>query len=446
MFEYTKPTNQEEWDENFSPIKPLMTATLAYNESSRCLFCYDAPCVKACPTSIDIPLFIRQIYSGNVEGAAKTIYNSNYFGNICGKVCPTEELCEGSCVYNNEDAKPIEIGRLQSYATTHAVKKDLQLFNPPAQPAHHKAVAIVGAGPAGIACACELRMLGYQVEIFEAKAQPSGLALHGVAPYKIDNQTVLDEVHYLQKMFGFHIHYNHPIHTAEQIHNLESRYAAVFLGIGLGATQTLGIRGEDLPGVIGATEFIEQVKLNPFGVHVGGCVMVIGGGNTAMDAASEAARLGANAVFLVYRRNRDQMSAYDFEVDLTRNVGVKLLLNMRPTAIIGEDKAEALRVVATMDDEHGNLMDTDIERDLECDMIIKATGQRKQTDFLSLIPNLQVDKRGCIVVNEHFQTTNPMFFASGDAVNGGAEVVNAVGEAKKAAQAIHRFIQHHYGN
>lgn len=428
MAEFNIPNTLEEVDNNFEQIKPLMNPTMAYLESSRCLFCYDAPCMNACPTSIDIPLFIRQIYSGNVDGAAYTIYDSNYFGNICGKVCPTEVLCEGACVYNHQDVNPIEIGRLQSFATTMVQESGKQLFS--AGPSNGKKVAVIGAGPAGIAAACELSRIGYQVDIFEAKAEPSGLAIYGVAPYKITNEEILKEVAYLQGQFGFTINYNHPIESEAQLTKLEGDYNAVFLGIGLGATRSLGLPGEDLENCVGATEFIESLKINPLETHIGKKVVVIGGGNTAMDAASEAARMGAEAVYLVYRKGKEAMSAYEFEYDLAKGVGVQGVFNASPKAILGEGKVSG--VVFTKTD--GS------ELSIDCDMVIKATGQLKQTQFLDKIKGLEYDKGGKIVVNDGFQCTNPKYFASGDAVNGGAEVVNAVGEAKKAVAAMHAYL------
>ncbi len=426
MSEFIQPQNAAELAENFAQIKPLMQATMAQQESARCLFCYDAPCQKACPTSIDIPLFIRQIYTGNTIGAARTIYDSNYFGNICGKVCPTEVLCEGACVYNEQNQKPIEIGRLQSFATTAAIEVDYPLYTPKAETG--KRVAVVGAGPAGIAAACELRREGIAVDIYEAKSQPSGLALHGVAPYKIENQTVLDEVNYLQKQLGFQIIYNHRIETQQQINELLQNYDALFLGIGMGQTRKLNIAGEDLQNCIGATEFIEQLKLKPFDTFVGKCVVVVGGGNTAMDAASEAARMGAEQVYLVYRKPKSEMGAYEFEYDLAKSVGVKGLFGYSPVAVLDDAEGKVCGIEFKHTDGKARVID--------CDMVILATGQAKQTPFLSLIPNLQVDKGGRIVVDANYRSTNPRVFAAGDAVNGGAEVVNAVGEAKKAARAI----------
>lgn len=267
MPEFQKPSTKKEFDHNFSQIKPFLNETQAYYESSRCLFCFDAPCIQACPTHIDIPLFIRQIHSGNTVGAAETIYRSNYLGHACGQVCPTEVLCEGACVYNHQNIKPIEIGRLQSFATTKTITENTKLFIT-GKP-NGKKVALIGAGPAGISCACELRMLGYEADLYEAKAKPSGLTLYGVAPYKITDKEALDEVKYLQDQFGFSIKYRSPVNSKKDIEKLEKKYDAVFIGIGLGETSTIHIQGENLRNCIGATEFIEQLRSINHRVHVG---------------------------------------------------------------------------------------------------------------------------------------------------------------------------------
>ncbi len=438
MPEYTRPQTLEEAAENFTQLKPLMDATMAYYESSRCLYCYDAPCIQACPTGIDIPLFIRQINTGNVDGAAKTIYDSNYFGNACGKVCPTSELCEGACVYNHQDVKPIEIGRLQSFATRKAMAEDKPLFK--LAPSNGKKVIVIGAGPAGISCACELRSLGYEVDIYEAHQHPSGLALYGCAPYKVTNEELFEEMDYLERHFGYKVHYNHRVETKEHFQYLEENYDAIFLGIGLGNTNTLGINGEGFENCIGATEYIEKVKLDPLNTHVGEKVVVIGGGNTAMDAASESARLGAKEVTLAYRRSKAEMGAYPFEYDLAKGAGVKGVFNVSPVALLGEDKVSGIQLIRTeiVDGRVKNIDGSDFI--IECDQVILATGNEKMKQFLSQIDGLDLDAKGRIITNEGFQTTNPKYFASGDAVNGGAEVVNACGEAKVAAQAIHKFL------
>ena len=438
MPEFKPPRNESEFSQNFAQIKPLMSANEAFYESSRCLFCYDAPCVTACPTGIDIPLFIRQINSKNDLGAARTIYDSNVFGYACGKVCPTEVLCEGACVYNHSDVKPIEIGRLQSYATQKAIVGNKQFYSP--APHALKKVAVIGAGPAGISCACELRLSGYEVDIFEAKGLPSGLTVHGVAPYKIANLHVLDEVKYLENQFGFRIYYETPINERTDIDKLESNYDAIFLGIGMGDTLPLGIKGEDFQQVYGAVEWIEQLRLNHHRATTGKKVIVLGGGNTAMDAASESARMGAESVILAYRRSKEEMGAYGFEYELAKEVGVKGLFNVAPLEIVGEDQVRGVKFIRTIVVD-GNVEYVPGSEFIEdCDRVIKATGQSKHTKLLELIGGIQLNPDGTILVNQSFHTTSPRYFAAGDAVSGGKEVVNAVADGKKAARGIMVFL------
>jgi glutamate synthase (NADPH/NADH) small chain len=439
MAEYNKPTSEKEFQENFKLKNPLMNDTEAYYESSRCLFCYDAPCIQACPTGIDIPLFIKQIHTKNVDGAAKTIYNSNWLGNACGTVCPTGVLCEGACVFNHQDVPPLQIGRLQNYATNTVIDSNKRLYKP--GPDNGKKVAIIGSGPAGIACACELRLLGYQVIIYEAKENPSGLTVHGIAPYKITNSEVLNEIEYLQNQLGFIIKYKTPITKRAQIQLIENNYDAVFLGIGLGKTAKLSIKGEHLKNVVGAVEFIEKLRMEHHKVKVSEKVIVLGGGNTAMDAASASARLGAEETILAYRRSKEEMGAYGFEYDLARSAGVKSIFNVSPVEIVGDKKVEGVKFVKseTID---GNLQTVaNSEFVLECDMVIRATGQAKQKAFLALIPEMELDSKNCILVNDkNNQTSNPRYFAGGDAINGGAEVVNGAYDGKLAAKGIHEWL------
>lgn len=440
MAEYSRPTSEAEFVKNFKQKKPLMNPTEAYYESSRCLFCYDAPCVEACPTGIDIPLFIKQINTQNTIGAAKTIFESNWLGNACGAVCPTGVLCEGACVYNHQDVPPIQIGRLQNFATNTIIQADKELFKPAAN--NHKKVAIIGAGPAGIACACELRVMGYQVDIFEAKSQPSGLTVYGIAPYKITNEEVLMEINYLQKQLGFNIKYNSAITTKEQLNHLEKTYDAIFLGLGLGKTATLHLKGEEKEGVIGAVEFIEELRMQHHTTEVGHDVVVIGGGNTAMDAASEAARMGAEKVVLAYRRDKKSMGAYGFEYDLAISAGVDSLFNATPLAIIGNTKVEGVQFIKTKVID-GQLISIDgSEFIIPCDMVIKATGQAKQGSFYELMDDLEIDRKTRITVHPTtFQTSKPQYFAGGDAINGGAEVVNAAYDGKMAAKGIDDWLK-----
>ena len=419
-----------------------MTANQAHFESARCLFCYDAPCVAACPTGIDIPLFIKQIHSGNVQGAAKTIYESNYLGHACGKVCPTEVLCEGSCVYHHQGVAAIEIGRLQSFATHRAMKDNLKITGTPGKTKGR--VAVIGAGPAGISCACELQKAGVRADIFEAKSLGSGLTVYGVAPYKITNEEALDELDYLQKQFGFQVFYNSPVRTADDLSRIEKEYDAIFIGIGLGQTAATGIPGEDLPGVMGAVEFVEQLRMNQEKTGVPAKVIVLGGGNTAMDAASEAARMGAEEVSLVYRRSREAMGAYDFEYELAKSVGVKGIFNAAPLRVLGTTAAEAVEFIETREVNGRPEPVPGSEFVLPAGLVLKATGQSKQREFLQQISGVELDAAGRIRVNEEtFQTGNPRYFAAGDAVSGGKEVVNAVADGKKAAKAmLSMFLNH----
>jgi glutamate synthase (NADPH/NADH) small chain len=438
MAEYKKPKTEAEFENNFKQKNPLMNDTEAYYEASRCLFCYDAPCIKACPTSIDIPLFIKQIHTDNITGASKTIFDSNWLGNACGIVCPTGVLCEGACVYNHQDVPPIKIGRLQNYATNKTIDAGKVIFKV-GKPNGRK-IAIIGAGPAGIACACEARTLGYEVDLFEAKEKPSGLTVYGIAPYKITNEEVLKEVAYLQNQLGFNIKYKTAINSKEALKSLEDEYDAIFIGVGLGKTRNLELEGEEKENVIGAVEFVEELRMKHHKLAVPKKVVVLGGGNTAMDAASEAARMGAKKTVLAYRNSKEKMGAYGFEYDLAIRAGVDSLFNVTPIAITGNGKVEGVKFAKTEMVEgklKTNMNNTFIVR---CDLVIKATGQAKQGHLYGLIDNLEIDAKTRIKTNDEFQTSNPMYFAGGDAINGGAEVVNAAYDGKMAAQGIHNWL------
>ena len=437
-----RPKNLHKFPEierTFVQIKPLMNTSEAYYESSRCLFCYNAPCTLACPTAIDIPLFIRQINTGNLSGAARTIYASNYLGNTCAKVCPTEVLCEGACVFTKLNIKALEIGRLQNFSTNNAILAQEKIFSVPEY--NGKSVAVVGAGPSGIACACELRKAGYKVDIFEARNNPSGMALHGVAPYKITNEEALMEVEFLQEQFGFDIIYNKRIEKQEDLHFLELNYDAIFLGVGLGNSIEIKIQGESKLNCVGATEFIEQIKTKPTNTPFAKKAIILGGGNTAMDAASESARLGAAEVIIAYRRSESEMKAYYFEYHLAKVTGVKGMFNIAPIEVVGEEAVKGVKFIRTetVDGTFRNIPDSEFI--IECDLVIKATGQSKQTSLLGKISGLTLDNTGRVTVNPSTgQTTNLKYFAGGDAVNGGAEVVNAAADGKIAGKGIHEFL------
>ena len=438
MAEYKKPKTEAEFENNFKQKNPLMNDTEAYYEASRCLFCYDAPCIQACPTSIDIPLFIKQIHTDNITGASKTIFESNWLGNACGIVCPTGVLCEGACVYNHQDVPPIKIGRLQNYATNKTIDAGKVIFK--VGESNGKKIAIIGAGPAGIACACEARTLGYEVDLFEAKEKPSGLTVYGIAPYKITNEEVLKEVEYLQNQLDFNIKYKATINSKAALKSLEDDYDAIFIGVGLGKTGNLELEGEEKENVIGAVEFVEELRMKHHKLAVPKKVVILGGGNTAMDAASEAARMGAKKTVLAYRNSKEKMGAYRFEYDLAISAGVDSLFNVTPIAITGNGKVEGVKFAKTemVDGKlKTNMNNTFIVR---CDMVIKATGQAKQGHLYGLIDDLEIDTKKRIKTNDEFQTSNPKYFAGGDAINGGAEVVNAAYDGKMAAQGIHNWL------
>jgi dihydropyrimidine dehydrogenase (NAD+) subunit PreT len=342
-------------------------------------------------------------------------------------------------VYNNAHVKPIEIGRLQNYATRAVIEAGTALYDK-GEP-NGKRVAVIGAGPAGISCACELSTLGYEVDVFEAKERPSGLTAHGTAPYKITNEEALAEIEYLQKQLGFAIHYGTAIETETQLRELEARYDAIFLGVGLGPTAALLVPGEELDGVVGAVEFVERLRFEKHRLDVPRRVVVLGGGNTAMDAASESARMGAEQVYLAYRRGRDAMGAYDFEFDLAVGAGVRPVFHAAPLEIVGNGHAQAVRFVRTVE-ENGVLQAVPgSEFTIDCDLVIKATGQAKMAALLQMIPGLELDAANRIVVDPvTYQTGHAQYFAGGDAVNGGAEVVNGAYEGKRAAIAIHQAV------
>ena len=437
--------SEEEYKNNFAELTTPFTKNTAVAEANRCLYCYDSPCTKACPTHIDIPTFIKKIATGNLVGSAKTIFESNWVALTCAKACPVEELCEGACVYVEKGEKPIEIGRLQRYAIDNYFGMGMPgLFK--AKQKNGKSVGIIGSGPAGLACGAELVLLGYDVQIYESKEIPGGLNTWGIAPYKTSQADSLKEVD-LVKSFGVNIQTGVRVGETVSIDELLKKHDAIFIGVGLGESGKLNIPGEELKGVYGALKFIENVKKENWSkVNVGKRVAVIGAGNTSIDAATEAKRLGAEEVMILYRRTAKEMPANNFEYRLAKNDGIIFRFLTSPVEIIGSESVESIKCLKMelgKEDESGRRKPVPIknsEFEIPVDMVIYALGQQANSDFLQTVPDLKI-KNGCVLVDcETFQTDNTKVFAGGDCINGGKEVVNAAYDGKHAAHGIDKYL------
>jgi glutamate synthase (NADPH/NADH) small chain len=410
-----------------------MTLDEALVEAHRCLMCWDAPCIKACPTDINVPRFIKQIAHSDLVGSARTILDANILGASCARVCPTEMLCAGACVLNLLHERPIDIGRLQAFATDDVVFGNVEIFSK-AEPTGNT-VAVVGAGPAGLSCAAELAKLGHDVVVYDANEQPGGLNTYGVASYKMDIPTSLAEVEFI-KGLGVEIRSGVSVGSDVTIESLVSDHDAVFLGVGLGGVPALGLEGEELAGVGDALDFIADVRAGSVDLS-GETVAVIGGGNTAIDAVTQASMLGADRVYLVYRRGPKQMGGYARDVDRARHNGVEFVHWVSPVRLEGTDSVEGLVVEGTVLSDDGTLSTVpDSESRIAATFVLRATGQAKRTSFLSGIDGLTIDDSGRVVVDDSFRTDNPNIWAGGDCVNGGKEVVNAVQHGKLAGRDI----------
>lgn len=429
-------------------VPPYSSEEEALFEAERCLECggpfAPAPCVAACPAEVDVPRFIKEILDRNYERSAKTIFAANALGGTCARVCPVEELCEGACVLLEEGRRPVEIGRLQRFATDWALERAVSYYKR-GEPIE-RSVGVIGAGPAGLACAAELAQLGYQVTVYEGHSDHGGLVTRAIAPYKQQIEPLPQETEQI-KQLGVNFELGQPVGDGIPLRTLEGRHEAIFLGIGMGEDVQVHWEGDDLEGVFQSLLFIKELKLgDPGSLRVGERVAVIGGGNTAIDVAREAVRLGAREVVVLYRRTEEQMPAFRQEVQEAWEEGVHFYWLTAPQRFIGEHRVKAVECI------HMRLGEPDgsgrprpepvsgTEFVLAVDTVIKAIGQQARTNFLEGIPSLELEGGLIKVRPETGQTSNRKYFAGGDCINGGATVVQAIRDGKVAARGIHRYL------
>ena len=417
---------------NFSDLHPPLDAHEAAVAADRCYFCFDAPCMAACPTAIDIPMFIRQIQTGLPEAAARTIFEQNILGGMCARVCPTETLCEEACVRNEAEGQPVEIGRLQRYATDALMEKGEHPFTRAAPTG--KRVAVVGAGPAGLACAHRLAMHGHEVVIYDARPKPGGLNEYGIAAYKAPGGFASAEVEWLLKIGGITIENGRALGRDFTLEELRETHDAVFLGIGLAGVNALQVPGEDMKNTVDAVDFIADLRQasDLARLPIGRDVVVIGGGMTAIDAAVQARLLGALNVTLVYRRGRERMAASAYEQELAAARGVHIITNARPVAVHGNGAVREVEFEYTVE-EGGALKGTGETFRLTADQVFKAIGQR-----LEGAPEGLEISGGKIAVDATGRTSLEGVWAGGDCASGGDDLtVTAVAEGRDAAEDIH---------
>ncbi len=425
--------------DSFAEIHPPFAPQAAVVEANRCLFCFDAPCTAACPTHIDVPRFIKKIASGNLKGSAATILASNILGLSCSRVCPVDVLCEGACVMHRYNKQPIEIGRLQRHAMDHFYSNGatLPLHNVPQRKAK---VACIGAGPASLACAAELRRHGFPVTIFDAMPLAGGLNTYGVAQYKLRPGDSLREVE-LVRSLGVEFKQGVQIGADLPLEQLEDQFNAIFIGIGLGPTGSPGLLDEHKPGVIDALRFIADYKTGRL-TEISGRVAVIGAGNTAIDAANAAHLLGAGEVHMLYRRSEKEMPAFPFEYEHAKQYRIRFHWLTQPIAIVGGNRVtgvECLRTELGPPDQSGRRTPQPLEGSnfvIPCELVIPALGQTRLLDLLEKLRGVEIYNGNIVTGAATGQTKNPKYFAGGDCVNGGREVVDAVAEGKRAGQGI----------
>ena len=428
----------EDYTANFADLHSPLNRHQAVVEAERCYFCEGAPCTTACPTGIDIPMFIRQIATGNPHGSAETIFRENIMGGMCARVCPTETLCEAVCVRNTAEDKPIEIGLLQRYATDALMATGRQPFE--RGPATGKRIAVVGAGPAGLACAHRLAVRGHEVTIYEAKAKPGGLNEFGIAAYKTIDGFAQREVEYILGIGGIAVEYGKALGDGVTLAGLRRDFDAVFLGLGMGAVNALGLEAEDAEGVEDAVAYIADLRQadDYATLPVGRRIVVVGGGMTAIDIAAQTKRLGAEDVTIVYRRGREKMNASDYEQAIAQTSGVKIKHDAQPVRLIGESgRIEAIEFEYTRADGDGRLEGTGERFTIAADVVFKAIGQKLVPEPLEGDDAALDMIAGRIAVDDQRRSSLAGVWAGGDCVAGGADLtVAAVEDGKIAAHSI----------
>jgi len=430
--------SKSEYAANFADLHPPLDHHEALVESDRCYFCYDAPCQTACPTSIDIPLFIREIQTGQPKSAARTIFNQNILGGMCARVCPTETLCEEACVRNEAEEKPVKIGMLQRYATDAAMADERHPYV--RAPSSGKHVAVVGAGPAGLACAHRLALHGHEVTIFEARKKSGGLNEYGIATYKAVDHFAQKEVEFILAIGGISVEHGKALGKNVKLADLQARFDAVFLGMGLAGVNALNAKNEDAAGIEDAVDFIADLRqVKNFGkIPVGRRVLVIGGGMTAIDAAVQSKKLGAEDVTILYRRGEAQMKASPYEQDLAQINGVTIKHWVMPKKVLVKNGTAVGLACEYTEEKKGKLSGTGETFNLAADMIFKAIGQT----YVDVLDGALLLEGGRIKVDQEKRTSVQGIWAGGDCVAGGEDLtVASVDDGRRAAESINAYLK-----
>jgi dihydropyrimidine dehydrogenase (NAD+) subunit PreT len=429
-------TDDPQIRERFSELKPALTAQAAVIEADRCLNCFDAPCTAACPTHIDVAAFIKRIATGNLRGSAMKILDANILGASCARVCPVDVLCEGACVMVRQNRKPIQIALLQRHAMdAFWESRELPLVQAPG--ARKLRVACIGGGPASLACAAELCRQGASATIIERRELPGGLNTYGVAEYKLRAADSVREVEMIRKL-GVEFRCGVDVESAAALDALEKEFDFVFVGVGLGAMQRLGVPGEDSDRVMNALELIAAYKTGHLR-ELHGTVVVVGAGNTAIDAANAARRLGAETVYMLYRRSESEMSAFEFEYEHAKQEGVLFLWRRVPLEIRPDPDANERLLLHSVQVKQVNGQFEPVPHSqsaISCDLVVPAIGQSPLTGLLEKLRGIEVRDGRIVADRVTGQTGNERYFAGGDCVNGGREVVDAVAAGKRAAMAM----------